>query len=670
MGTLDNFKKEAKQWLKALRDGDAGARARLTRVWPEAPATPVLRDVQHALAREHGFDNWLAVKERYASGRTAAREQTPRERVETFFEFACWDHHTHGKADHRMHDRAAQRILAQHPAIAHESLYAAVVTGDVDEVRRRITERPEAAREPGGPRGWTPILYLAYTRFTHAQTIANAVEIARLLFDHGVNPNDFYKAGDADYTVLVGIAGEGEQDAPRQPYAEELYRLALDRGAGPYDIQVLYNTHFSCDMVWWLELTYQRSLALGRERDWDDADWHILDMGGYGPGAYFVLHAAVARDRLDVAAWALAHGANPNLPIGYSHPKFRPRWSLYDEAVMRGSPEMASLLQRHGAVSANTTLTPQEAFIAAGLRLDREAALAALAKDPSLLHSHAAMFLAATVDRPDVIAFLLDLGTPLEVADQTNARALHHAAANNALKAARFLIDRGAEIDPRETAWGATPIGWAAHGDRQEMLRLLARYSRNVWTLAFRGFADRLREVLREQPDLAKQVSPGGITPLWWLPEDEGTAMTIVELLLAAGADPSLESRDGHTAADWAWKRGMTAIAERLAVGDRQPSWEKRPPPAAPDFAKFDGLARDLLFAFQNGNTESLGRLMDHFHAELTWPQLRTLIRGQMTQIGRAKEGEYFSLDDAQHLIAVHAGFESWEALQQSFRAG
>jgi hypothetical protein len=53
--TLDNLKKEAKRWLKAVRASDAAARARLTRAWPEAPQAPGLRDMQHALAREYGF---------------------------------------------------------------------------------------------------------------------------------------------------------------------------------------------------------------------------------------------------------------------------------------------------------------------------------------------------------------------------------------------------------------------------------------------------------------------------------------------------------------------------------------------------------------------------------------------------------------------------------------
>ena len=60
--SLDSLKKEAKRWLDALRANAADARARLERAFPNAPATPTLRDVQHALAREHGFPGWTALK--------------------------------------------------------------------------------------------------------------------------------------------------------------------------------------------------------------------------------------------------------------------------------------------------------------------------------------------------------------------------------------------------------------------------------------------------------------------------------------------------------------------------------------------------------------------------------------------------------------------------------
>ncbi|HEX5436783.1 MAG TPA: ankyrin repeat domain-containing protein, partial [Gemmatimonadaceae bacterium] len=69
--SLDTLKREAKRWLKALRDGDPRARARLARVSPTAPASPGLRDVQHALALEHGFPGWTALK-----GEIARRDAT------------------------------------------------------------------------------------------------------------------------------------------------------------------------------------------------------------------------------------------------------------------------------------------------------------------------------------------------------------------------------------------------------------------------------------------------------------------------------------------------------------------------------------------------------------------------------------------------------------------
>jgi uncharacterized protein len=43
--TLETLKKEAKRWLKALRDNGADARIRFDRAYPGGPSRPVLRDV-------------------------------------------------------------------------------------------------------------------------------------------------------------------------------------------------------------------------------------------------------------------------------------------------------------------------------------------------------------------------------------------------------------------------------------------------------------------------------------------------------------------------------------------------------------------------------------------------------------------------------------------------
>ena len=62
--TLENLKREAKRWLKALRANVGDARDRLRRVLPDSPEAPTLRQVQHALALEYGLSGWTELKNR------------------------------------------------------------------------------------------------------------------------------------------------------------------------------------------------------------------------------------------------------------------------------------------------------------------------------------------------------------------------------------------------------------------------------------------------------------------------------------------------------------------------------------------------------------------------------------------------------------------------------
>ena len=65
--SADTLRKQARRWMKALGNGDADARARFERAYPGAPRQPVLRDVQHALAREYGHESWKALLEAVAA---------------------------------------------------------------------------------------------------------------------------------------------------------------------------------------------------------------------------------------------------------------------------------------------------------------------------------------------------------------------------------------------------------------------------------------------------------------------------------------------------------------------------------------------------------------------------------------------------------------------------
>src|SRR5262249_31220866 len=124
--TLDNLKKEAKRWLKALRENDAEALRRFHDAWPTAPDKPVLRDVQYALAREYEQNSWTELKQALA-GRAPQAPRNQEQAVARFLEYACPDHHVRSLSAHRMASHAAMRILQQNPAIARDSIYAAVV---------------------------------------------------------------------------------------------------------------------------------------------------------------------------------------------------------------------------------------------------------------------------------------------------------------------------------------------------------------------------------------------------------------------------------------------------------------------------------------------------------------------------------------------------------------
>jgi uncharacterized protein len=637
---------------------------------PAPDATPL----DWAIAR-HKEDAARVLTEHGATARTTPVTGTPdgalspedrRQLVSTFLQFACWDHHVHGTSDHRMYAEAAVRILKRNPWIARDSLSTAVVCGDLAEVERILRDRPDAAREAGGSRGWEPLLYLCYTRIPHQPSIDNAVAIARALLDRGANPNAFYMAGDASYTALVGVAADGEQDAPRQPQSAALFQLLLERGAQPFDIQVLYNTHFRCDMIWWLDLVYSHTIAHGNESVWHDPDWRMLDMGGYGPGAYFILNAAIHHNAIDVARWALEHGANPNLPSS-ADPKFKPTLTVYDSAILRGATEIADLLAHHGATGGAAPLDDEQAFLADCFRLDRAAVRAHLAKHPEYLASTTAIFSAAERDRADVVDMLLDFGVPIEIEDDTRQRALHVAAGADARRVAKLLIDRGASVDPHESRYDSTPLGFALHFWHESMMSMLAAISRDIWRLAFIGDVARVRQLLSEEPDLAKAVASDGTTLLWWLPENEDRALAIVDLLLAHGADPSVRSKSGSTAADWARKAGMIDVARRLAVDDGR----ARPPAAAPtptsELEKFESLAQNLVWAYETGQPAAMARLHEHYGAPLSWTALRSVVRQRLDAMSDAERPEgYFGLAHAKLLVAQQAGFQSWDALLQS----
>ena len=578
--TLENLKREAKRWLKALRENAVDARARLERALSNAPEHPTLRDVQHALAREHGLSGWTELTGQLGQHRPA--DAPTAELVARFIENACPDHHVRGAPAHVRARHTAMRILERYPSIAHASFYTEIVCGDLAAVEQALAgDTALASRkssEPGtgrtgvgnsedldgdiGAKGWEPLSYLCFARLPLAAANDNALAIVRALLDRGADPNVFFMAGDSRYTPLAGVIGEGEEDRPPHQQRDALVRLLLERGAEPFDKQVIYNIHFHGNVLWFLELIYDTSVRQGRKYAWDDPSWSMLDMGGYGSGARWHLDIAIDKNDVRLAEWCLAHGASATAEP--ARDKRFPQVSLYENAVRKGRGPIADLLVRHGATPTEVVLSDIDALVAAALRLDRAAVRQHLATHPEFLRAPNALFAAAREGRADVVELLLDLGTSPNVENAQKERALHIAAYNNALRVAELLIARGAEADPVASSYDNTPLGAASYYQHATMIELLGRHSRDVWELTYCGIVDRLSDVLREQPERARVVA-GGQTPLMWLPpHDAAVAMQVAGLLLTYGADPTLRNNEGMTAADRADRLGLFDVAEML----------------------------------------------------------------------------------------------------------
>jgi ankyrin repeat protein len=123
----------------------------------------------------------------------------------------------------------ARELLQEDPALARYDLACACATGEVEEVARRLSVRPQAAGEPTGPNGWAPILYSCFSRLLRGdpQRASRIREVVRLLLEAGADPNANYVQGEWLQVALYGAAGIAGDP--------ELTRMLLDAGADPND---------------------------------------------------------------------------------------------------------------------------------------------------------------------------------------------------------------------------------------------------------------------------------------------------------------------------------------------------------------------------------------------------------------------------------------------------
>ena len=554
---FEGLRKQAKRWLRELRQGDTAARERLTAQLPKHGDPPQLREVQQALARERGFASWAALKEQLAG----AEEGDLAALTDRFLESACT---FTAPTDFPTKWQRAERIRARHPEIARSSIHAAVLCGEVEEVRRRIEAEPDALTRPGGPQQWNALLFACFGRLPNEQARERSLEVAMVLLEAGADPRSSFVTNDdwrLRFNALTGVMGQGEMGVAEHPHADTLARALLDRGADPNDSQGLYNTHLVGDETRWLALLLEYGLDADAPVNWhaDPADAHHSKTDGGTKMLDYLLTGAAKNGHLQRLALLLEHGADPDARSIYDGN------SAHQLARIHGGPDAVSLLLRHGA----TAEEPEghDAFVAAVRGGDLDGARALLAEHPEWKERGDPLADAAFRGEREVVERLLALGVAPDAESQHGHRALHNASEDPDM--ARLLLAHGA--DPKGRVFGGTPSDWARNADNLEMARFHAEQSGSLLDAVATGHVALARRILTADPTAIDARAPAGNTPLHQLTRDPELAEPLITLLLEHGADPSATNDAGRTAAQELEERGSDQVADLLAVAIDEP---------------------------------------------------------------------------------------------------
>jgi hypothetical protein len=477
---LEQLRRQARDLQRAVRANSAAARDEVAARYGPVTDTAAFRltTAQAVIARRYGFPSWnrlrqhVEIIERY--GRHPARAEAT-EPADRFLRLACISYDEEAGPERWAE---ARRIARQHPDISAGNVHVAAALPDLDELARILADDPGEARREGGPYRWEPLYYLAYARHDPDIVEAAVLGAARLLLASGADPNVGYLwlNHPPAFTALTGVFGEGERGPelqPRHPHSLALGRLLLEAGADPNDEQTLYNRMFRTDDDH-LELLFEFGLGTGTGGPWKEAlgDAVSRPSGMVGDA----LHWAISHGMAGRVALLLDHGAAADTPLPDG------TWPTV-LAATRGHAELLPLLIEHGA--SQPSLTSGQALVAAILAGDREKVRRLRAAHPGLItrvrsRRPGLVTWAATLNRPDVLRLLADLGWDLDArgrsdgpSNQAWEAALHHAAGEGHVELVRTLLDLGADPSVKDGRFGGTPLDWAHHFARPDVIALL-----------------------------------------------------------------------------------------------------------------------------------------------------------------------------------------------------
>jgi ankyrin repeat protein len=478
--SLEQLKNGAKSFARAVRSSDVGAVDVVREFHPHLAdaqlGSPALEAFTHAdallvVARSFDFESWPKLKAFLASAQELACSPhhappggTPQDE---FLRLACLNYGD----DEPERVEEAHRMLVTSPELSRTTIHTAAAAGDVGATRAMLVRDPSLAGVRGGPFEWEPLLYLAYSRVDVPPPERSALETARLLLDHGADPNAGYlwEGLCPPFTALTGALGGGENMQPTHKHGRALARLLLERGADPNDGQGLYNQAGNPSEEW-LELLLEFGLGDGE----GSGPWYRLFGERLESPRQLLENLMMAAAGLGFTSRVrrlLDLGVDPD-GTGTRHPIYEGRTPV-QEAAHNGNPEVVELLRASGADSA---LDDVDLFLAACGGGDRDRVEAMRTADPTLVQRAIArrpgqMIAAAEHGNRDAVELLIELGFDVNALERTSP--LHEAAMRGNLDLINLLLDHGADAELRDKGYDATPAGWAEHFRQREAKELL-----------------------------------------------------------------------------------------------------------------------------------------------------------------------------------------------------
>lgn len=470
---LEHLRNQARDLQRGVRGGDAEAvdavREHHPRFEDAIGRRCSLADAQLVIARSYGFASWARLKRHVEVVRSHTRKphlveiRDDADGAERLLRLGCL---VYGDDD-IAHHAEARRLVEARPDLGRTNIWTAAATGDLEATAAFLATDASLAVQPGGPFGWEPLLYVAYSRIG----TGDPVGVARLLLDRGADANAGYlwDGLTSPFTALTGALGGGEDDAnqPPHPHSLELARMLLEAGADPNDSQALYNRHFGDDMTH-LTLLFEFGLGTG-----DGGPWHrLLGHTHQTPQEMLddQLVYAAAAGRIAWVRLLLAHGANPD---GRGHPVYEGR-TAYEVAVRRGNREVANLLLQAGATA--PVLNPAERLLVAAMAGDAGVAEELMTYDPTIVdyarraRPHAVLE-ATEVGRVEAVRVLASLG--FDVNARKRITALHQAAYDGNVELVRVLLELGADPTILSEPFASPPLSWAQHTRQEAVVAIL-----------------------------------------------------------------------------------------------------------------------------------------------------------------------------------------------------